>query len=583
MANSFKLGNVLRLVSLASDPSSPANGDMYYNTTSNVIRQYVNGAFTDVSAGTFSLTGQSLLDGKILIGNGSNLSAAVTPTGDVTISNAGVTAISAGVIVNADVNASAAIAYSKLALSNSVVNADINASAAVDYTKLALNNSIVNADIFAGAGITYGKLSLANGIVNADINSSAAIAYDKLADLGAATDRILIAAASDKVSAHATILSSDLILKDGTIAYEADQSMNSYKLTNLATPTAANDAANKQYVDNVAEGLKPKTAVRVATTVAGTLASSFENGDTIDGITLATGDRILIKDQASASQNGIYTVNASGAPTRSTDFDSVTPIDEINGAMVAVQQGTANAGKIYVQTGVVATVGTDPINFVFFNSVSGLTGGDGITISGSNVEVDHDGQGLQFSSNQLALEIDGGTLSKSGTGLKVADGGILDAQIGASADIDVSKLSNGSITNTEFNYLTGLNSNIQATHTNLYTFVDSANDVVWDSFAGAQTQTDQNVNGLGFSNANVRSFKALVSVEVDATADLFEGFELHAIQKGSSWDMSVTSVGDSSLVTFSITTGGQVQYSSGTYAGFSSMAIKFRAIAIKKA
>lgn len=85
-----------------------------------------------------------------------------------------------GSIVNADVNASAAIAYSKLALSNSIVNADVSTSAAIAYSKLALSNSIVNADVSASAAITYSKLSLSNSIVNADISSSAAIAYSKL-------------------------------------------------------------------------------------------------------------------------------------------------------------------------------------------------------------------------------------------------------------------------------------------------------------------------------------------------------------------------------------------------------------------
>lgn len=164
--------------------------------------------------------------------------------------------------------------------------------------------------------------------------------------------------------------------------------VNGRKITGGADPTAAQDFATKAYVDAVALGLAPKKAVRVATTAAGTLASSFENGDTVDGVTLATGDRILIKDQAAPEENGIYTVNASGAPTRATDFDSLSPIDEINGAWVPVQFGTVNAGRIYVQYGTVATIGTDPINFEFYNPIASLIGGDMITVSGSTISVD---------------------------------------------------------------------------------------------------------------------------------------------------------------------------------------------------
>jgi len=93
----------------------------------------------------------------------------------------GVALTLAGAIVNADISASAAIAYSKLALTGSIVNADISASAAIAYSKLALGTSIVNADISAGAAIAYSKLALGTSIVNADISASAAIAGSKIA------------------------------------------------------------------------------------------------------------------------------------------------------------------------------------------------------------------------------------------------------------------------------------------------------------------------------------------------------------------------------------------------------------------
>lgn len=105
-------------------------------------------------------------------------------------------------IVNADVNASAAIAYSKLNLSNSILNADINTSAAIAYSKLNLSNSILNADINASAAIAYSKLNLSTSIVNADISASAAIAYSKLAALTAS--RALVSDGSGVVSVATT-------------------------------------------------------------------------------------------------------------------------------------------------------------------------------------------------------------------------------------------------------------------------------------------------------------------------------------------------------------------------------------------
>jgi len=109
--------------------------------------------------------------------------------------------------------------------------------------------------------------------------------------------------------------------------------------------------------------------------------------------------------------------------------------------------------------------------------------------------------------------------------------------------------------------------------------IGAAGDISETSFSGAaDTATNLDVTGLAFANGTVRSFDAQVSVQIDATADLFENFRLLGIQKGASWDMSIESVGDDSLVSFSITTAGQVQYSKSTTAGWVSSTLKFRAL-----
>lgn len=132
----------------------------------------------------------TLTDGKIYIGNAADAATEVTPSGDVTIANDGTTAISAGVIVNADVSASAAIEYSKLNLSSAIVNADVSAAAAIAYSKLNLATSIVNADVAAAAAIARTKIAsgtnyriLANdssGVMseNVAITASRAVASD---------------------------------------------------------------------------------------------------------------------------------------------------------------------------------------------------------------------------------------------------------------------------------------------------------------------------------------------------------------------------------------------------------------------
>lgn len=120
-----------------------------------------------------------------------------------------------------------------------------------------------------------------------------------------------------------------------TLDSDTDNTLAAYSDSKVATQKAVKD-----YVDNKLDGRAWKQPVRAATTAAGTLASSFENGDTIDGVTLVTGDRILIKDQAAGAENGIYTVNASGAPTRATDADSAA---EVLNATVMIEEGTTLA------------------------------------------------------------------------------------------------------------------------------------------------------------------------------------------------------------------------------------------------
>jgi hypothetical protein len=184
---------------------------------------------------------------------------------------------------------------------------------------------------------------------------------------------------------------------------------NSQRIQAVADPSTATDAANKQYVDNSLAGLKWKAPVRVATTVTGTLASAYANGQSVDGISLVTGDRILLKDQSTQTENGIYTVNASGAPTRALDADSSA---ELLNATVFVVQGTANADKAYTQTTNVAggtgpVIGSDNIVFAQFGGGTAYTA---------------DGQGIELSSTTFSIELDGTTLSKSASGLRVGSG-----------------------------------------------------------------------------------------------------------------------------------------------------------------
>lgn len=116
------------------------------------------------------------------------------------------------------------------------------------------------------------------------------------------------------------------------------------KLINLADPSNPMDGVNLQTLQNYVAGLNWKAEVRVVATTNGTLATAYENGDTIDGIILASGDRILLVGQTDGSENGIYVVNGSGAPTRATDADTTA---ELKSAIVPVREGTVGHDKWY--------------------------------------------------------------------------------------------------------------------------------------------------------------------------------------------------------------------------------------------
>jgi hypothetical protein len=155
----------------------------------------------------------------------------------------------------------------------------------------------------------------------------------------------------------------------------------------FGTPTADDHAATKAYVDAARSGLDVKQSVRAATTGPITLATGLENGDTLDTtVTLATGDRVLVKDQSTASENGIYVVNATGAPTRATDFDSTAEVTP--GAFTFVEEGTLNADSGWVlTTNGTITVGSTALNWALFSVAGTILAGDGLSKTGNTINV----------------------------------------------------------------------------------------------------------------------------------------------------------------------------------------------------
>jgi hypothetical protein len=156
--------------------------------------------------------------------------------------------------------------------------------------------------------------------------------------------------------------------------------LQSQKIVSLADPSANTDAANKQYVDNVARGLQWKAPVRAASTANVTVSSP---GTTLDGVALAANDRVLLKNQSTGPENGIYVWTGSGsALTRAADADTTGELAP--GTSVSVSEGTVNADKVFmIISDAAITIGTTSQTWGQLAGGTTYTGGNGISVAGS--------------------------------------------------------------------------------------------------------------------------------------------------------------------------------------------------------
>jgi hypothetical protein len=325
---------------LAADPSTPVAGQVYYNTVANEMRIYNGVSFEAIGLNgvTADAAELNILDGATLTTTELNYVDGVTSG------------------IQGQIDLKAPLASPTF---TGTVSLDTGVSVVFEgATANAFETTLSVVDPTADRAIALPNAS-----------GTAALVENKLHDFALAT---------------------------------ASVDLNNQKITNLTDPTNAQDAANKRYVDAAVVGIDWKPSVRAATTAAVTLETAFENGDTLDGVTLATGNRVLVKDQADGTENGIYVVNATGAPTRATDADTAAEITA--SFAVFVEEGTVNADSGYTLTnnGTV-TIGTTALVFTQFTGLGQITAGNGLTKTANTLDVIA-GLGIVSNANDVAID-----------------------------------------------------------------------------------------------------------------------------------------------------------------------------------
>lgn len=316
-----------------------------------------------------------------------------------------------------------------------VATGTVTASQFVGYGGALTGVAAASAASVPASGITAGTLAagVIEPVANIDLSTFTDALKTKLSSGAIPSQFVNLSTVTDAIALK--------VSKAGDTMTGA-LNMSGNLINNVADPFSAQDVATKNYVDSstTTKVLPTKVPARLGTTAA-LPSNTYNNGAsgvgatltglglgqiTIDGATPNVGDRILVNNEATAANNGIYVVNVNGAGlfyqfTRVADFNS--PFEMVAGDALFVTSGTVNTDAFFVLLASVTTVGTDPINFVQANGLGDVTAGNGLSKSGNTISL------------ASTVTVQGNAFSVGGTTFSIASGVVF---VGTTTNVNAS-------------------------------------------------------------------------------------------------------------------------------------------------